>query len=100
MIFKLSNFLNPNTLGIQYGIDFYILNQELGFLYEKRNCSIQIYIPSRPKFISISPSNISVGQLSNITFTILPVSFLYPNSSISIKFPNEFVFASIILSYV
>lgn len=43
-------------------------------------------------------SDYGVSRLATINFTIVPLSFFYPNSTINIQFPTEFpIYSKIII---
>jgi len=88
--FEIYDFLNPNSMGTHYNIDFYVLDTNSGYMLQFRNSSFQLYIPNVPEFALISSLNRQINQITEINFTIIPLSFLLPNSSLIIRFPNEF----------
>lgn len=82
---------------MQSGIDFYILYPNSGYVLQNINSSYLMYTPNSPKAILITSSLRSVNQIAELNFTILPLSFLNPNSSLLLKFPIEFPIQSIFL---
>ena len=90
MVFQINDYINPNTVGIHYGIDFYIMDSTIGYMLQKLNNSIQINVPNRPKFVSITSLTKEVNKITDFNFTIFPLSFLVINSRLNIKFPDEF----------
>ena len=88
--FEIYDFLNPNSVGTHFNIEFYVLDTNSGYMLQLRNSSIQLYLPNKPRLTHISGLNRQINQFAEINFTIIALSFLLPNSSLIIRFPNEF----------
>lgn len=82
--------MNPYSLSELGGFEIYLQSQFGGFVFQETNAGLKVSQPSRPKSMNITATEKTVGQPTNFTFEIQPMSFFNPNDTVEIVFPSSF----------